>query len=228
MDSEQSLMLQLLNISKSYGDLPVLQDVSLTIESSKVTCLIGPSGAGKSTLLHIAGTLMSADAGTVLWDGVDVFQKKEKDISLWRNESIGFIFQFHHLLSELTALENVMLPAYISKKKRPHLESEAKAILERVGLSQRMKHVPAQLSGGEQQRVAVARALINHPKMILADEPSGNLDSKNAHDLHNLFFELSEQEGQGFLVVTHNEALAERSHHLIELQDGKIFQTRSK
>jgi lipoprotein-releasing system ATP-binding protein len=228
MDSEQSLMLQLLNISKSYGDLPVLQDVSLTIESSKVTCLIGPSGAGKSTLLHIAGTLMSADAGTVLWDGVDVFQKKEKDLSLWRNESIGFIFQFHHLLSELTALENVMLPAYISKKKRPHLESEAKAILERVGLSQRMKHVPAQLSGGEQQRVAVARALINHPKMILADEPSGNLDSKNAHDLHNLFFELSEQEGQGFLVVTHNEALAERSHHLIELQDGKIFQTRSQ
>lgn len=221
-------MLQLLNISKSYGDLPVLQNVSLTVESSQVTCLIGPSGAGKSTLLHIAGTLMTADEGRVLWDGVDVFQKKERDLSLWRNESIGFIFQFHHLLSELTALENVMLPAYISKKKRPHLESEAKDILERVGLSQRMKHLPAQLSGGEQQRVAVARALINHPKMILADEPSGNLDSKNAHDLHNLFFELSEQEGQGFLVVTHNEALAERSHHLVELQDGKIFQTRSK
>jgi len=216
-------MLELQGISHAFGTLNVLDDVSLSIPSQQVTTLVGPSGAGKSTLLHIAGTLLAPKSGQVKWDGVSVVGMKEKELAKWRNESIGFVFQFHHLLGELTALENVMLPGLIGNRSSEALKKRGQELLEKVGLKERMSHLPSQLSGGEQQRVAVARALINQPKMILADEPSGNLDTKNAESLHQLFFDLSEHEQQGFLIVTHNEELAKRSHRNIELRDGRVF-----
>jgi lipoprotein-releasing system ATP-binding protein len=216
-------MLELLGISHAFGTLNVLDDVSLSIPSQQVTTLVGPSGAGKSTLLHIAGTLLTPKSGQVMWDGVSVVGMKEKELAKWRDESIGFVFQFHHLLGELTALENVMLPGLIGNRSSEALKKRGQELLEKVGLKERMTHLPSQLSGGEQQRVAVARALLNQPKMILADEPSGNLDSKNAESLHQLFFDLSEHEQQGFLIVTHNEGLAKRSHRNIELRDGRVF-----
>jgi lipoprotein-releasing system ATP-binding protein len=216
-------MLQLQEISHSFGSLKVLENVSLNIPSQQVTTLVGPSGAGKSTLLHIAGTLLIPQNGNVMWDGVPVEGMKEKELAKWRNESIGFVFQFHHLLGELTALENVILPGLIGNRPTEELKKRGLELLEKVGLSNRVSHLPGQLSGGEQQRVAVARALINRPKMILADEPSGNLDTRNAESLHQLFFDLAEYEQQGFLIVTHNEELAKRSHRNIELRDGRVF-----
>jgi len=216
-------MLQIQEISHSFGSLNVLNEISLNIPPQQVTTLVGPSGAGKSTLLHIAGTLLLPQKGKVIWDGVPVLEMKERDLAKWRNESIGFVFQFHHLLGELSALENVILPGLIGNRPTEALKKRGLELLEKVGLSDRISHLPGQLSGGEQQRVAVARALINRPKMILADEPSGNLDSRNAESLHQLFFDLSEHEKQGFLIVTHNEGLAKRSHRNIELRDGRVF-----
>lgn len=210
------------HISKSYGNLKVVDDVSLNIADGQVTVIVGPSGAGKSTLLQIIGTLDKPDSGKILYDQIEVTTLSHQKLSLFRNQNIGFVFQFHHLLPEFTALENVGIPALIHAQSGKEINNRAKMLLEMLGLAQRMNHKPAQLSGGEQQRVAVARALMNEPKIILADEPSGNLDSANAESLHDLFFELKDKMGQSFVIVTHNNKLAERADLLIKMKDGKI------
>jgi len=216
-------MLVAQNIHKNYGELAVLKGISLNIQTHQITSIVGASGAGKSTLLHILGTLDHADQGELYLGQTALHQLSEKQSANFRNQHMGFIFQFHNLLPEFSALENVCLPAFISKKDSQETEKKAKDLLALLGLSSRLHHKPNQLSGGEQQRVAVARALVNSPDMVFADEPSGNLDSKNAEDLHQLFFRLRNDLGQTFVIVTHNVALAQMSDRLIELSDGKIL-----
>jgi lipoprotein-releasing system ATP-binding protein len=216
-------MIRLTNIKKSYGDLTVLNEISLDIQEKKVTVIVGPSGAGKSTLLHIIGTLDKADAGEVLFSDTNINTLKDRQLSEFRNKHIGFVFQFHHLLPEFTAIENVAMPALIAGTSKKEAEDKALELLELLGVAARKDHKPSELSGGEQQRVAVARALINNPEVVLADEPSGNLDSDNARDLHNLFFKLRDQLNQTFIIVTHNQELANMSDEKIMMKDGKII-----
>lgn len=216
-------MIRLTNIKKSYGDLTVLNDINLDIQEQKVTVIVGPSGAGKSTLLHIIGTLDKADAGKVHFSDTDISTLKDRQLSEFRNKHIGFVFQFHHLLPEFTALENVAIPALIAGTSKKEAEQKALDLLELLGVAARKNHKPSELSGGEQQRVAVARALINNPEVVLADEPSGNLDSDNARDLHNLFFKLRDQLNQTFIIVTHNQELADMSDYKVLMKDGKII-----
>lgn len=213
-------MIRVEGIHKSYDTLEVLRGIDMSVSEKEIVSIVGPSGAGKSTLLHIIGTIDNADKGTVMINGIDVNKLKEKELSLFRSENIGFVFQHHHLLPEFTALENVCIPAYIAKKNKAESVRKAKDILEFLKLGERLTHKPGQLSGGELQRVAVARALINQPKAILADEPSGNLDSQNAKDLHELFLELRSGFGQTFIIVTHNMQLAEMSDRILRMQDG--------
>ena len=216
-------MIRANKLNKSYGNLHVLKDVDLHILPSEIVALVGASGAGKTTLLQIVGTLDKADSGSVLINNREITSLNDKEISKFRNKEIGFVYQFHHLLSEFTALENVMLPALIAKTDRKQAEQKAKELLNVLQIYDRASHQPNQLSGGEQQRVAVARALINSPSIVLADEPSGNLDSRNARELHEFFFRLRESYKQTFLIVTHNEELAKMSDRKIEMQDGKII-----
>jgi lipoprotein-releasing system ATP-binding protein len=217
-------MIEVKEIEKSYGSLKVLKKVSLTIENSKVVTIVGPSGAGKSTLLHIIGTLDKPDGGEVVIDGVNLNSLSDDKLAEFRNRHIGFVYQFHHLLPEFTALENVAMPALIAGKSRKESFDRAKELLDFLKLADRVGHKPAQLSGGEQQRVSVARALMNNPELILADEPSGNLDTENARKLHDLFFVLRDTFKQTFLIVTHNEELAQLSDRKIVLQDGIVIQ----
>jgi len=216
-------MIEVKEIEKSYGSLQVLKKVSLSIENSKVVTIVGPSGAGKSTLLHIIGTLDKPDGGEVIIDGVNLNSLSDDKLAEFRNRHIGFVYQFHHLLPEFTALENVAMPALIAGKSRKESFDRAKELLDFLKLSDRVGHKPAQLSGGEQQRVSVARALMNNPELILADEPSGNLDTENARKLHDLFFVLRDTFKQTFIIVTHNEELAQLSDRKIVLQDGRVM-----
>lgn len=209
-------------LTKSYGALQVLKGVDLSINKGEVVSIVGASGAGKTTLLQIAGTLDKPDTGKLLINNTDVFALGDKKLSAFRNKNIGFVFQFHHLLPEFTAIENVCIPAFIAKTSKKEAETRAKELLGMLGLSQRLDHKPAELSGGEQQRVAVARALVNNPAVVLADEPSGNLDSANAKDLHQLFFTLREQLNQTFVIVTHNEELANMADRKLVMRDGAM------
>ncbi len=215
-------MLRATNLEKSYGDLPVLKGIDLEVKKGEIVAIVGASGAGKSTLLHILGTLDAPDKGKVFIQDKDVFGQNARNLAAFRNKSIGFVFQFHNLLPEFSAVENVMIPGLIGRRSEPEVRQRAISLLEMLGLRDRTDHKPSELSGGEQQRVAVARAMINAPDLILADEPSGNLDSKNAVDLHNLFFQLRKDIGQTFIIVTHNEELAGMSDRKIELKDGRI------
>ena len=217
-------MIEIQGITKSFGELQVLKGIDLIINKGEVVSIVGPSGAGKTTLLQIMGTLDKADAGTVVINGVEVGKLKEKELSAFRNKQIGFVFQFHQLLPEFTALENVMIPALIAGTSSGEAMRRAKETLEMMGLAERASHKPAELSGGEKQRVAVARALINHPAVIFADEPSGSLDSKNKGELHQLFFDLREKLGQTFVIVTHDEGLAQLTDRTIHMVDGRISQ----
>ena len=215
-------MIQVENITKSYGNLQVLKGVSLEVKKGEVLCLMGASGAGKSTLLHIMGTLDTPDSGMVRIDDTEVFALSDKKLSLFRNRHIGFIFQFHHLLPEFTALENVCLPALIAGTSRKTAEKEAMRLLEMFKLSERAQHKPQALSGGEQQRVAVARALINKPSVVFADEPSGNLDTENARELHQLFLDLRDELHQTFVIVTHNPSLSQMADRTLHMADGRL------
>ena len=217
-------MIEIQGITKSFGELQVLKGIDLIINKGEVVSIVGPSGAGKTTLLQIMGTLDKADAGSVVINGVEVGKLKEKELSAFRNKQIGFVFQFHQLLPEFTALENVMIPALIAGTSSGEAMRRAKDTLEMMGLAERALHKPAELSGGEKQRVAVARALINHPAIIFADEPSGSLDSKNKEELHQLFFDLREKLGQTFVIVTHDEGLAQLTDRIIHMVDGRISQ----
>lgn len=211
-------------IEKSYGSLQVLKGVDFEVNKGEIVAIVGPSGAGKSTLLHMIGTLDVPDSGEVNIEGINPVKLGPKALADFRNAHIGFIFQFHHLLPEFTALENVCIPAYISGKTKSSILPTAQNILNELGLADRLHHKPSELSGGEQQRVAVARALINNPSVILADEPSGNLDTHNARELHNLFFELRDKFQQTFIIVTHNEELASMANRKLMMRDGKIFE----
>ncbi|MDF2159286.1 ABC transporter ATP-binding protein [Algoriphagus sp. CAU 1675] len=216
-------MLKAKGIHKSYGKLHVLKGVDLEINKSEIVSIVGSSGAGKSTLLHILGTLDQPDSGEVFMNGTSLFSLKGDQLAKFRNEQIGFIFQFHNLLPEFTALENIQIPAFIQGKKPDHIHKRAQELAELLGISHRLEHKPNSLSGGEQQRVAVARALINNPAVVFADEPSGNLDTANARLLHELFFTLRKELGQAFVIVTHNEELAEMADRKVIMQDGKIL-----
>lgn len=215
-------MIEIHGITKSFGELQVLKGIDLTIYKGEVVSIVGPSGAGKTTLLQIMGTLDKADAGSVLIDGKEVGGMKEKELSAFRNQRIGFVFQFHQLLPEFTALENVMMPALIGGTSQREAMKKAQETLEFLGLAERASHKPSELSGGEKQRVAVARALINNPAVIFADEPSGSLDSRNKEELHQLFFDLREKLGQTFVIVTHDEGLAQLTDRTIHMRDGRI------
>lgn len=217
-------MIQLENITKSFGSLQVLRGINLQIEKGEVVSIVGPSGAGKTTLLQIMGTLDAPDTGMVRIDGTEVGRMKEKELSAFRNRRIGFVFQFHQLLPEFTALENVMIPALIAGLGRREAQSSALEMLNLLGLADRASHKPSELSGGEKQRVAVARALINHPAVVLADEPSGSLDTHNKAELHQLFFDLRDRLGQTFVIVTHDESLACITDRTIHLKDGAVVQ----
>ena len=216
-------MIDIKNITKSFGNLQVLKDINLHINKGEVVSIVGPSGAGKTTLLQIIGTLDKPDSGTICLDGIDVNKLSTRKLSDFRNQHIGFVFQFHQLLPEFTALENVMIPAYIAGKSNSEAKQRALELLEFMGLSDRANHKPAELSGGEKQRVAVARALVNKPAVILADEPSGSLDSKNKAELHQLFFDLRDKFGQTFVIVTHDEGLAATTDRTIHMKDGEIL-----
>ena len=216
-------MIDIKNITKSFGNLQVLKDINLHINKGEVVSIVGPSGAGKTTLLQIIGTLDKPDSGTICLDGIDVNKLSTRKLSDFRNQHIGFVFQFHQLLPEFTALENVMIPAYIAGKSNSEAKQRALELLEFMGLSNRANHKPAELSGGEKQRVAVARALVNKPAVILADEPSGSLDSKNKAELHQLFFDLRDKFGQTFVIVTHDEGLAAITDRTIHMKDGQIL-----
>ena len=215
-------VLEAREIFKSYNSLQVLRGIDLKVEPGEIVSIVGASGAGKSTLLHILGTLDDPDRGDVQLKGQSLFKLSAKDLAAFRNEHIGFVFQFHNLLPEFTALENVCIPGFIQKRKEPEVMQAATDLLHYLGMQGRLEHKPAELSGGEQQRVAVARALINNPSVVLADEPSGNLDSQNARELHQLFFDLREKYGQTFIVVTHNEELAKMTDRMLEIKDGVI------
>lgn len=216
-------MIKAENIRKKYGDLEVLKGVSLEISAGEVVSIVGASGAGKSTLLHIIGTLDKADSGNVSINNIETGKLKDKKLSDFRNRAIGFVFQFHHLLPEFTALENVCIPAFIAGKSEAEAKTKALELLGFLGLSDRAEHKPSELSGGEQQRVAVARALVNQPAVVLADEPSGNLDSQSAKELHQLFFDLRDKFNQTFVIVTHNEELADMADRKLEMKDGQII-----
>ena len=215
-------MIEIQGITKSFGDLQVLKGIDLIIYKGEVVSVVGPSGAGKTTLLQIMGTLDKADSGSVVINGIEVGRLKEKELAAFRNKQIGFVFQFHQLLPEFTALENVMIPALIGGMSSDKAMEKAKETLAFLGLAERASHKPAELSGGEKQRVAVARALINDPAVIFADEPSGSLDSKNKEELHQLFFDLREKLGQTFVIVTHDEGLAQLTDRTIHMVDGRI------
>lgn len=215
-------MIELQGITKSFGSLQVLKGIDLTIEKREIVSIVGPSGAGKTTLLQIMGTLDKADTGAVTLNGTEIGRLKEKELSAFRNKQIGFVFQFHQLLPEFTALENVMIPALIAGTSASEATRKAKETLEFLGLAERASHKPAELSGGEKQRVAVARALINNPAVILADEPSGSLDTRNKEELHQLFFDLRDKLGQTFVIVTHDENLARLTDRTIHIVDGRI------
>lgn len=216
-------MIVLDNIHKSFGPLPVLRGINLEIGESQIVSIVGASGAGKTTLLQIAGTLLKPDQGSVVISGVDVNTLNPKQLAEFRNKSIGFVFQFHHLLPEFTAIENVCIPALIGGMNRVDAENKAKELLGFLNLSERLTHKPTELSGGEQQRVAIARALVNDPDVIFADEPSGNLDSKNREELHTLLFSLRDTFKKTFVIVTHDENFADRSDRIIRIQDGMII-----
>ena len=216
-------MIKASNIRKSFGSLEVLKGISLEGSKGEVVAIVGASGAGKTTLLQILGTLSAADSGTLAIDGKEVSGLSDKALSRFRNEHIGFVFQFHHLLPEFTALENVCIPAFIAHRKREEVEAKARELLDMMGLGERLEHKPAQLSGGEQQRVAIARALINNPSVLLADEPSGNLDTRNRDEIHRLFFELRDKLGQTIIIVTHDEGLASMADRKITMSDGEIL-----
>ena len=215
-------MIEIQGITKSFGELQVLKGINLIIYKGEVVSVVGPSGAGKTTLLQIMGTLDKADSGSVVINGIELGNLKEKELSTFRNKQIGFVFQFHQLLPEFTALENVMIPALIGGMSPDKAMKKAKETLAFLGLAERASHKPAELSGGEKQRVAVARALINDPAVIFADEPSGSLDSKNKEELHQLFFDLREKLGQTFVIVTHDEDLAQLTDRTIHMVDGRI------
>ena len=211
------------NIEKSFGELKVLKGIDLHIKKKEIVSVVGSSGAGKTTLLQIIGTLLPFDTGTVSINGEDITGLKNKQLAKFRNQNIGFVFQFHHLLPEFNAFENICIPGFISGESRSKVEKKAIELLDLLGIKDRMDHKPSELSGGEQQRVAVARALINNPSVILADEPSGNLDSKNKEELHQLFFDLRDRFSQTFVIVTHDKELAEMSDRMINIKDGKIL-----
>lgn len=215
-------MIELDNITRSFGTLQVLKGISLKVERGEVVSITGPSGAGKTTLLQIMGSLDKPDGGSVLYDGQDITGMNEKEISAFRNRHIGFVFQFHQLLPEFTALENITIPMLIGGSSMGQATARAKELLAMLGLADRAEHKPSELSGGEKQRIAVARALANRPDVILADEPSGSLDSKNKEELHNLFFNLRDKLGQTFVIVTHDESLASKTDRTIHLLDGTI------
>ncbi len=216
-------MIEVRNIRKSFGSLEVLKGIDLDIRKGEVVSIVGPSGAGKTTLLQIMGTLDKPDSGSVVFDGVPVERLGRKELSEFRNRRVGFVFQFHQLLPEFTALENVMIPAFIAHASMREAQTRARELLEFMGLSDRMSHKPNELSGGEKQRVAVARALVNRPSVVLADEPSGSLDSRNKAELHQLFFDLRDKLGQTFVIVTHDDSLAGLTDRTIHMRDGLIM-----
>lgn len=217
-------MLVAKGIKKNYGTLQVLKGVDISVSEGEIVSIVGSSGAGKSTLLHILGTLDKADEGEVWMAGERIDLLTGRKLAAFRNRHTGFVFQFHHLLPEFTALENVCIPGWIARRPARDVTSDARGLLDRLGLSHRMDNKPSELSGGEQQRVAVARALLNRPRIIFADEPTGNLDSENARELHRLFFQLRDELGQTFLVVTHNEELASMSDRVVHMRDGVVIQ----
>lgn len=219
-----NFMIKATNIHKSYGELRVLKGVDLEIKKGEIVSIVGKSGAGKSTLLHILGTLDRADEGDVVFDGVNINSLNTNELAKFRNTRIGFVFQFHHLLPEFTAVENVCIPAFIKGTPEAEAQARAKELLDYLGLSTRLTHKPTQMSGGEQQRVAVARALMNQPAVIFADEPTGNLDSASSQELHQLIFQLRKDFDQTFLIVTHNMELAAMSDRIVEMQDGNLKQ----
>ncbi|MDP4223585.1 MAG: ABC transporter ATP-binding protein [Bacteroidota bacterium] len=210
-------------ITKSFGELKVLKGIDIEVKAKEVVTIVGASGAGKTTLLQIIGTLDRPDSGQITYDGTDVGRLKGRALATFRNRNIGFVFQFHQLLPEFTALENVCIPAYIAGKSKVDAEARASEILGFLNLTDRMEHKPSELSGGEQQRIAVARALINNPSVVLADEPSGNLDSENKNELHKLFFRLRDNFGQTFVIVTHDRQLANMSDRILQIKDGLII-----
>lgn len=215
-------MIEIKGVTKSFGSLQVLKGIDLCIEKGEIVSIVGPSGAGKTTLLQILGTLDKPDNGSVVVDGIETSTLSTNKLSEFRNKHLGFVFQFHQLLPEFTAIENIMIPAYIAGMKNKEAHNRAEELLEFMGLNDRAKHKPNELSGGEKQRVAVARALMNNPAVILADEPSGSLDSKNKEELHKLFFDLRDKFGQTFVIVTHDETLATLTDRTIHLKDGRI------
>lgn len=215
-------MITVQNLNKSYGSLHVLKDVSFGIQAGELVSIVGPSGAGKTTLLQLLGTLDKPDSGSITINNIATHTLSDKALSKFRNQSIGFIFQFHNLLPEFNALENVCLPGFIANRNRAEVEAEALDLLEMLGLSNRIHHNPMELSGGEQQRVAVARALINKPALVLADEPTGNLDSRNANEMHQLFHDLRARLNQTFVIVTHNRELASSTDRILSMRDGKL------
>lgn len=221
-------MIELEGITKSFGALQVLKGIDLSIGKAEVVSIVGPSGAGKTTLLQIMGTLDKPDAGRIVLNGTEVNKLKSNQIAAFRNKEIGFVFQFHQLLPEFTAIENVMIPALIGGKSATVAQKDAMEMLDFLGLAERAKHKPSELSGGEKQRVAVARALINHPSVVLADEPSGSLDTKNKEELHKLFFDLRDRLGQTFVIVTHDEGLAAQTDRTIHIKDGRIILPESE
>lgn len=221
-------MIELEGITKSFGALQVLKGIDLSIGKAEVVSIVGPSGAGKTTLLQIMGTLDKPDVGRIVLNGTEVNKLKSNQIAAFRNKEIGFVFQFHQLLPEFTAMENVMIPALIGGKSATVAQKDAMEMLDFLGLAERAKHKPSELSGGEKQRVAVARALINHPSVVLADEPSGSLDTKNKEELHKLFFDLRDRLGQTFVIVTHDEGLAAQTDRTIHIKDGRIILPESE
>lgn len=215
-------MIKIDNLTKRFGDLQVLKGVSLEVKRGEVISIVGPSGAGKTTLLQIIGTLDKPDSGSIYFNGEELSRMNSKRLATFRNKHIGFVFQFHQLLPEFTALENIVIPALIAGRNRKEAEHEALELLKMMNLEQRANHKPSEMSGGENQRVAVARALINHPDVVLADEPSGSLDTKNKEELHKLFFELRDKFGQTFIIVTHDETLASFTDRTIRMVDGMV------
>ena len=211
------------NISKSYGKLAVLKSVDLSIDAAEIIAIVGASGAGKSTLLHLLGTLDKTDTGNIIFDGTDFTKLNDKALSAFRNQHMGFIFQFHHLLPEFTALENVCIPAYIAKENKADADARGLKLLTQLGLADRAEHKPSELSGGEQQRVAIARALINNPAIIFADEPTGNLDSNNANEINELFLKIRKEMGVAIVIVTHNTALASIADRQLHMKDGNLI-----